>query len=187
MLSRKGLIVLLTLLALSAVWGTLLAQGALADPSAPAAATSPAGAISPGQETGGIIESPAAFLLDSPGPSCYRLAAGTGACTIVWNDLYVTADSGQFIISMTLSIDDRVRAYHSGFFQNYMYIPANMYDRGFKVICGAPGSGGAADMGKVYNYTLRTRQTGGSAIINSGAVTCPADVVRVFLPLSQKR
>ena len=84
---------------------------------------------------------------------------------------------------MTVEIDSRLRAYHSGFFQTTMYIPGDMVDPGYRVNCGAPGSGGIPDFGRVYSYTLRARYTDASTSTNTGTALCPADIVPAFLPL----
>jgi hypothetical protein len=87
---------------------------------------------------------------------------------------------------MTLMIDGRLRAYHGGFFQTYMDIPGDLYAQGFKVTCGMPGSGGVPGLGKSYSYIIRAAETGGLKSANYGSVYCPADVVRVLLPLTKK-
>ena len=90
------------------------------------------------------------------------------------------------MISMTVSIDGYLRANHSGFFQTSMFIPGEMYDSGFRVTCGFPGAGGVPGMGKTYSYIIRARETGGLSAANYGSVTCPADVVHVFMPLVRR-
>jgi hypothetical protein len=179
MTSRKRIGALLGALAVAAAWGTLVAQGA----TGPQSATP----VAPRREIQGEPQSPAISFIDSPGPMCYRPVAGTGACYINWNSLYVTASTSQYIISMTINIDDRLRAYHSGFFQTSMYVPGQMYAPGFKVTCGTPGVDGVPDMGNIYNYVIRASETGGLGAANYGSVTCPADVVRVFTPVIMKR
>lgn len=133
------------------------------------------------------VKSPTISYIDSPSAMCYRPVAGTGACYLQWNYMHVTASSGSYIISMTLSIDDQIRANYSGFFQSDMYVPGDLAGPGFKVTCGAPGSGGRADEGKAYSYAIRARDTSGLVAANYGSVTCPADIVRVHLPLIQGR
>ena len=131
-------------------------------------------------------DSPTISFIDSPSATCSLPAPGTGACYIEWNYLYVTAVSGSYIISMTVTIDNRLRAYHTGFFQSSMYIPGEMTAPGYKVSCGAPGSGSRPDWGKTYSYVLQARETGGVSAANYGSVTCPADVVKIYLPFLQK-
>jgi hypothetical protein len=184
MISRKWLIVLLTLVTLAAVWGTVAAQGTPADASAPADTT--AGEIPARGEISATTNSPAISIIDNHDPTCYRPAAGTGTCYVVWDYLYVAAEPGQYVISMTVSIDNHLRAYHAGFFQNAMYIPGDLYAPGFKITCGMPGSGGVPALGKSYSYAVRARETGGLTSANYGSVTCPADVTTVYLPLTRR-
>lgn len=132
-------------------------------------------------------ESPTISAIDSPSPSCYLPVKGTGACYIQWNYLNVTAASGSYVISMTVTIDDQLRAFHSGFFQNQMFIPSDMTAPGYKVTCGGPSSAETAEWGKTYNYAIRARDTTGLKAANFGSVTCPADVVHIFLPFIRKR
>jgi len=97
----------------------------------------------------------------------------------------VTAAPGAYVVSMTVTIDNQLRAYHSGFFQTSMYVPADMWAPGFRVTCGTPGSGGQAELGRAYSYVIRARETSGQPAANYGTVTCPADVVAVYLPSIQ--
>jgi hypothetical protein len=126
------------------------------------------------------IASPAISFIDSPSATCYRASVGT--CYIGWSYLSVSASTSQYIISMTVSIDDRIRAYHSGFFQTSMYIPGDMLGSGFKVACGWPGASGVPGLGYTHNYVIRAAETGGLKSANYGTVTCPADKGVVFLP-----
>lgn len=130
------------------------------------------------------IDAPTISFIDSPSATCYRTSVGT--CYIEWSYLSVSASASQYIISMTMSIDDRIRAYHTGFFQNSMYIPGDMLEPGFKVPCGWPGASGVPGLGYTYNYVIRAAETGGLTSANYGAVTCPADKGVVFLPLVTK-
>ena len=125
-------------------------------------------------------QSPAISFIDSPSPTCYRASVGT--CYLEWSYLSVSASPSQYIISMTVSINDRVRAYHAGFFQTSMYIPGNMLNPGFKVACGWRGASGAPELGYAYNYVIRAAETGGLKSANYGTITCPADAGMVFLP-----
>jgi hypothetical protein len=186
MASRKwigALAGLLALVGLAIAWSTIVARVAAGSPAASVAMATPHGPQPPRREIQGEIESPAISFIDNPTATCYRLVAGTGECYIQWNYLYVAASSSQYMISMTVSIDGRLRAYHSGFFQTSMYVPGEMYEPGFRVTCGFPGAGGVAGLGNTYSYIIRARETGGLSAANYGSVTCPADVVEVFMPL----
>lgn len=180
---RKRLGVLLGSLAVSGVMGIIIVHIVLGSPAAQVSPTPPTGLALPFREADGGIDSPAISFIDSPSATCSLPVASTGACYIAWNYLYVTAATGAYVISMTVSIDNQLRAYHSGFFQNAMYIPGDMIEPGFKVSCGAPGSGGRPDWGKSYPYVIRARETGGLTAANYGTVTCPADIVKIYLPL----
>ena len=179
---RAGVLVALLLTAamgLVVARATLGAQAMLEPPDV-------AGGLRPPGDAGNAPQSPTISSIESPSPTCYRPIAGTGACYIQWSYLHVTAGSGAYVISMTVAIDDHVRAYASGFFQTSMTLPGAMTGPGFRVTCGTEGSGGTPGWGRSYAYTIRARETGGLTAANFGTVTCPADTVRVYLPLSLK-
>jgi hypothetical protein len=130
-------------------------------------------------------ELPSISFIDSPTAACVRPKDRSPGCFVQWSNLGVSAGSSQYIISMTVQIDGRFRAYYSGFFQNAMNVPPEMYSPGFRVACGVEGSGGVPGMGRAYAYTLRARETGGLGAANFGTVICPAETVGpylVFLP-----
>ena len=128
------------------------------------------------------IDQPTISFIDSPSATCYQPVTSRNDCYISWSYLYVTAATSQYIISMTVNIDNRLRAVHSGFFQTSMYIPSDLYGRGFKVACGPRGSNG---LGKSYAYTLRARETGGLSAANFGSVQCPG-VYLVYAPIVRR-
>lgn len=183
---RKWRGALAGLLAVAGVLGILAAHVAPGSQAAPLPAAVSAGANLPPQEVGSDAAAPDISTIDSPSPTCHRPVAGTGACYIQWEYLYVTASSGAYVISMTVTIDNRLRAYHSGFFQTAMYIPGDMLESGYRVSCGAPGSGTVPETGRTYSYAIRARESTGLTTANYGSVTCPADLARVLLPLIRK-
>jgi len=131
----------------------------------------------PSRERGGDPAAPLISFIDSPTAQCVLPVSGTDNCYISWSYMYVTASTSQYIISMTVNIDGHIRAYHSGFFQTYMYVPGDLFSEGFRVACGTPGTSIIPGLGNSYAYTLRARETGGLAAANYGSVTCPADTV----------
>lgn len=128
------------------------------------------------------INQPAISSIDSPSPTCYQPDSSRNTCYITWNYLYVSASASQYMISMTVNIDNRLRSYHSGFFQTYMYISGDLYGRGFKVACGPRGAGG---LGNTYAYTLRAQDTSGMGAANYGSVRCPG-MYLVYMPLVRR-
>lgn len=127
-------------------------------------------------------QAPEISFIDSPTATCYRPIDRLDTCYIEWNYLAVTASSSQYIISMTVSIDGKLRAYYAGFFQTSMYVPADFHKPGFMVTCGKKGASGYPNLGKSYSYILRARETGGLAAANYGSVTCPYGFPGVYLP-----
>ncbi len=188
MMSRNWLAGLLALAVLAVGGGAMVARAAAGSPAAPVLLVTPTPKPSqpPQREIGGDLGAAAISSFESQTPTCYRPVAGTGACYIQWNYLYVAASAPSYVISMTVTIDGRLRAYYSGFFQTSMYVPPQMHDTGFRVACGAPGAGGVAGLGNTYTYIIAARETGGPGTQRSGSVTCPAGGGAVFLPVIQK-
>ncbi len=164
----------------------LLALGwAVADRSA-VLARSEAQAGGPQRQRDERPNAPTISFIDSQTPACIQLDYQRDYCQVQFNYLYVTAATNQYIISMSVRIDNRIRGYYSGFFQNYMYVPSDMNGAGFNVRCGQIGSGGNPNLGKAYSYIIRARETGGLGAANYGTVYCPAGPRLVHLPLVRK-
>ncbi len=184
---NKGLRVLLGALILTGVLGGVAFGVARGSQTAPQEVVPPVSSNPPQREGFADIQSPTISFIDSPSATCSNPVPGTGACYISWNYLYVTAASSQYVISMTVSINNHIRAYHAGFFQTAMYIPYDMTAPGYLVTCGTEGSGGNPKLGNAYSYTIRARETSGLSAANYGSVTCPADTMNIFLPMVQRR
>lgn len=178
-MSRKWFSLVLIVLTVTALTVAVHTMAARADPgSTPIVVAEET--VHTRREIEADINSPTISFIDSPSATCYRASVGT--CYIAWNYLYVSAAPSQYIISMTVSINDHLRAYHTGFFQTDMYIPGDMLRPGFKVACGWRGASGMPELGYSYNYVIRAVETGGLSATNYGTVTCPADKGMVFLP-----
>lgn len=132
-------------------------------------------------------DAPTISFIDSPTPQCQIIDRERDLCSIRFYHLSVTASDPQFIISMSIQIDNRIRGFYSGFFQNSMYIPGDMHQQGFYVRCGPPGSGGNTYLGKSYAYKIHARETGGLSAANYGSVTCPAGLRVTHLPLVRRQ
>ena len=172
------LLVSLALGGLTLVWRSVIVS---ASPPDQVVQTQVAPGTAPSLRTADQVnpDSPDISFIDSPSATCSRPVQGTNTCFIQWNYLNVNASTSQYIISMTVAIDGHLRAYYSGFFQNNMYIPADLIPKGFRVDCGIPGSNGDPNFGKSYTYTIRARETGGLKAANYGTVFCPSDVVLI--------
>jgi hypothetical protein len=133
-------------------------------------------------------DQPAISFIDSPAPTCYRPANVANACYVTFSYLQVFASSSQYIITMTVAIDGRLRANYQGFFQNSMTVPTDFASPGFKVACGSPGASGNPKLGNSYSYVIRARETGGLSSANYGTVSCPPMAAyTLFTPVNLKR
>ena len=95
-------------------------------------------------------QSPDIGFIDSPSATCYLPDPGKDECFIKWYYMSVDA-SPSYMITMTAILNNFGPVAHvQGFFQNSMYVPYNMLDRGFKVSCGALGAGGNQILGTFY-------------------------------------
>lgn len=132
-------------------------------------------------------DAPTISFIDSSTPQCQIIDRERDLCAIRFYYLSVTASDPQYIISMSVQIDNRIRGYYSGFFQDYMYVPGDMFKDGFGVRCGPPGSGGNAYLGKSYAFKIHARETSGLTAANYGSVTCPAGLRVTHLPLVRRQ
>jgi len=119
-------------------------------------------------------QSPNIGFIDSPSATCYQPDPREDVCYLNWYYVSVNA-APNYMITMTLTLNAIGEvARVQGFFQTSMYVPYNMFDRGFKVSCGAAGAGGNPDLGNAYAYTIRARDSAGLASANYGTIYCPA-------------
>jgi hypothetical protein len=119
-------------------------------------------------------QQPNISFIDSPSATCYQPDPAQNTCYINWYYMSVDANPN-YMISMTAtlnSIGDIVKV--GGFFQTSMYVPYNMFDRGFKVPCGALGAGGNPLLGNAFAWTIRARDSSNLKSANYGTTYCPA-------------
>lgn len=143
----------------------------LAAPAAPVAAEPPP----PDRQ----VSAPAISFIDSPTAACYQ--SQTGECYIAWQHFYVDA-APSYMTYLTVTIDGRVRALHSGFFQSAMYIPEGMHGMGFKVPCGGPTDALSAPLGRLHAWQASAQASDGLKSNNYGTVLCPPALYS-YLPL----
>ncbi len=119
-------------------------------------------------------EAPLISFIDSPSATCFQPDSTRDECWINW--YYTSVDAGpNYMICMYTKFNATGKATRTqGFFQTSMYVPYNMYGKGFRVACGAPGSGGDPDLGMAYAYTIRAKDSAGLGSANYGTVSCPA-------------
>ncbi len=126
----------------------------------------PAGAAQP--------QAPNIGFIDSPTAACYQPDPSVDECFLNWYYISVNGAPNN-IITMTVTVNAiGVVSHYQGFFQQSMYVPYNMVDRGFKVACGPPGAGGNPLLGNSYGYTIRARDSAGLSSANYGTANCPA-------------
>lgn len=120
--------------------------------------------------------------IDSFSPTCFNAIPGSGVCYINWQSVNLDV-APSYLVTMTFSIDNRLRANLQGFFQSGISLNSQVFQPGFRVTCGFPKSDSPSALGNTYAYAIRARDSSGANYNNSGQITCPADVVRLSLPL----
>jgi hypothetical protein len=117
---------------------------------------------------------PLISFIDSPTAACVQPDTTKNECFINWYYMSVSADPN-YMITMTIMLNDfGFVGRYNGFFQTSMYVPYNMNPQGYKVACGALGSGGDPKWGEAYAYTIRARDSSGLKAANYGTAYCPA-------------
>jgi hypothetical protein len=174
---RIGFLIVLVLAGLWLAWGLVAAA-----PSAPnlgAGRSAPTPTRLPVEPA---VAAPNISFIDSPAAAC-QLARPTG-CAITWS--YISANAApNYMITMTVAIDNKLRGRFNGFFQTSMYAPAEML--AFHVDCGLPGASGVPLYGAIHSYALRARDSAGLGASNFGSVICPVDKPNLrFLPMLKK-
>jgi hypothetical protein len=119
-------------------------------------------------------QAPDIGFIDSPTVTCYQPDPSQDACYINWYYMSVDA-SPNYMIAMTVTLNTiGIVGRIGGFFQTSMYVPYNMYDRGFKVACGSLGAGGNPYLGNAYSWTINARDSSNLKSANYGTAYCPA-------------
>jgi hypothetical protein len=163
-------------------------QAAVFDPagSALAAAPTPAAAGRPTQRLrDDATQNTAISFIESPTATCWQRNLLKDECYMNWVSLSVVAYPS-YVISMTISIDDRLRARYHGFFQTNFSFEGDLNGKGFRVSCGTPGTAGISGLGMAHSYTIRARASDGLSAANYGSVICPAGPRRSYLPLTRR-
>jgi len=128
----------------------------------------------PAPPDGASPQAPDIGFIDSPTVACVQPDPTKDECLINW--YYMSVDAyPSYMLEMTATINAFGHvAHYQGFFQTSMYVPYNLNGNGFKVPCGAPGSGGNAYLGASYSWRIKARDTGNLTSANYGTVYCPA-------------
>lgn len=104
---------------------------------------------------------------------CYQPDAKKNDCYINW--YYTSVDTApDYTRNITTTIDGDIVARYRGFFQTSMYVSYAMAGPGYRVDCGALGSGGNPDMGESYSWSIQVNDATGAWMGNYGTAYCPA-------------
>jgi hypothetical protein len=123
---------------------------------------------------GNQLNQPLISFIDSPTVACVLPDTSKDECFINWYYMSVSADPN-YMITMTVALNSLgYVSRYGGFFQTSMYVPYNMTPQGYKVTCGALGSGGVQDWGAAYAWTIRARDSSNLKSANYGTAYCPA-------------
>jgi len=131
---------------------------------------------------GSVRAEQTATTLTVSNPTCAQAVATTGACTINIKSINVSSSDPLFS-HVEISINGKVRAYLSSFFEQNIYLNSAMLGEGLQVTCGLPGASGDPAYGNQYQVGIAAYITGSSPIVDSAVVYCPSFVSKSFLPL----
>ena len=188
---RRGFLLVTTLGLLTTAFWLVLQRARAAVPDtlgiqAQAAAVTPAPGEQPIQRLRDDAPQESAIsFIDSPTAVCQRSNLLQDECYINWYDMYVNAYPA-YVITMTISIDNRLRANYHGFFQTDFNFFGDLNGAGFRVPCGKPGASSIPGLGMTHSYIIRARDSNGLGAANYGSVVCPAGPWRIYLPMTRR-
>ncbi len=107
-------------------------------------------------------------------PYCYQPDPAKDECFINWYSIYADSAPDNIRTITTTLTSKGIMASYKGFFQTSMYISYNMAGQGYRVECGALGSGGVPTLGKSYAWNIKVEDATGYWISHSGTIYCPA-------------
>jgi hypothetical protein len=129
--------------------------------------------------------SPASISLTLSNPTCRQEKSNTGTCYINLRSLSASSDDPTFS-HVEISIDGKVRAYYSAFFEASINANFDMMGPGLRVTCGLPNAGGDPKNGNIYPVVVTVFLGDVPSLTNTANVTCPYFVSTSLLPLVSK-
>ncbi len=132
-----------------------------------------------------VRATPQSLSLTYSNPYCVQTALKSGTCLIKLR--YAQASTTDMSFShIEVSINGKVRAYVSGFFENSAYLDTSMLGGGLQVACGRQNVSGIPDMGQEYTVGLTAFATDSSSLVDTANVICPYYEGKVYLPIIRK-
>ena len=129
--------------------------------------------------------SPDSTSLTLSNPTCQQAKSNTGSCYINLRTLSASSDDPTFG-HVEISIDGKVRAYYSAFFEDSINTEYAMLGPGLQVTCGLPNAGGDPQNGNIYPVVVTVFLADVPALTDTANVTCPAYVSTNLLPLVRR-
>jgi hypothetical protein len=126
--------------------------------------------------------SPASISMTLSNPICQQAKNYTGICLINLRSLSARSDDPTFS-HVEISIDGKVRAYYSAFFESSILTNFAMLGNGLQVTCGLPNAGGDPKNGNIYQVKVTAYLGGSPAITDIASVTCPYFISTSLLPV----
>jgi hypothetical protein len=115
---------------------------------------------------------PAISFIESPSDTCYKPDPTQDACCTNWYYNSVSASPDYNYHDADHQLGGH-RGQDLGVFPGVGACPVQQLGEGFKVLCGALGSGGNPDLGATHAWTIRVRDSAGLSSANYGTVYCP--------------
>jgi hypothetical protein len=139
-------------------------------------------AMVPGTRTQAKLQ---ASTLIVSNPVCVQVARSNGICRINIRGIFANASDGS-LVGVTVGINGALRARVNTFFENSINLTAPMLRDGLQVVCGPVGASGIPNAGRKYSVTVSTVVTGGSTLVDTTNVVCPAYGMATYLPVIRK-
>ena len=130
-----------------------------------------------------LQSSPQATTLTVSNPYCSLVTPSTGACYI--NIRYLSA-SDPLLTHVEITVNGKVRAYMTGFFETSAALSAGMLNDGLQVVCGKPNVSGIPNLGYQYSVGISVYANGSPTTTDTAVVTCPAFEAKINLPFIKR-
>jgi hypothetical protein len=136
-----------------------------------------------GEHTGASPQ--AAITLNLSNPTCTQVKTNSGRCSI--NLLSLSANSSDPTFShVEITIDGKVRANYTTFFESSINVNYAMLGDGLQVSCGRPNAGGDPSYGNQYQVVVTAYLADIPTLTDTANVYCPYFSSKYLMPLVSK-
>lgn len=132
-----------------------------------------------------LASSQAGVSLTVSNPTCTQAKDIAGTCYL--NLRYLNASSSDPTFShVEISVDGKVRAFYSTFFESSVYVGNAMQGKGLQVKCGLPNASGDPLYGQQYQVVITAFLADVPSVTDTANVNCPYFLGKNLLPVVTK-